>query len=69
MAELVAEFASISGDDSALVVPPALLAVSGVAPGGPGRLTGSAGTEGVDSNPRPGWLDTALPLPGSVAYC
>ena len=32
-AELAAEFAAISGDDSALVVQPALLAVSGVVPG------------------------------------
>ena len=33
VAELAAEFAAISGDDSALVVQPALLAVSGVVPG------------------------------------
>lgn len=33
--ELTAEFAAISGDDSALVVQPALLAVSGVVPGAP----------------------------------
>ena len=33
VAEMVAEFAAISGDDSALVVQPALLAVSGVMPG------------------------------------
>jgi len=34
VAELTAEFAAISGDDSALVVQPALFAVSGVVPGG-----------------------------------
>ena len=33
VAELTAEFAAISADDTALVVQPALLAVSGVAPG------------------------------------
>lgn len=33
VAELTAEFAAISGDDSALVVQPALFAVSGVVPG------------------------------------
>jgi len=34
VADLAKEFAAISGDDSALVVQPALFAVSGVAPGG-----------------------------------
>lgn len=34
VAELAAEFAAISADDAALVVQPALLAVSGVVPGG-----------------------------------
>ena len=33
MAELATELAAISEDDSALVVQPALLAVSGVVPG------------------------------------
>jgi hypothetical protein len=33
VAELAAEFAAISEDDSALVVQPALLTVSGVVPG------------------------------------